>query len=112
MKKIYLAIPYTGLEQASYDIANEVMIRLMNEDNLVFSPITHSHPISKDKRTVNSWDYWKKYDLPMIDWADEVVVIRIGDNGEELIKNSVGVQGEIEYAEQTGKPVNYYDCEW
>jgi nucleoside 2-deoxyribosyltransferase len=105
-KKIYLAIPYSGMEESSYEQANLVTSILINEYNFnVFSPITHSHPLTKIG-VKGTWDYWKILDFQFIDWADEVYVV-IPKEG--LIKNflSTGVTEEIRYAESLGKPISF-----
>ena len=43
--KIYLAIPYTGIEEESFNIANKVAARLIEDGHIVVSPISHSHSI-------------------------------------------------------------------
>jgi hypothetical protein len=53
-----------------------------------------------------TWDYWQNIDHQFIDWCDEVWVL-IPKEGVDRIKNSVGVQGEIEYATNKGKIVKY-----
>lgn len=105
-KKIYLAIPYSGIQESSYEQANVATSILINEyDFNVFSPITHSHPLTK-LGVKGSWDYWKILDFQFIDWADEVYVL-IPKEG--LIKNflSTGVVEEIRYAEECLKPVKF-----
>jgi nucleoside 2-deoxyribosyltransferase len=107
-KKVYLAIPYSGMEESSYEQANIITSILINEYELnVFSPITHSHPLTKFG-IKGTWDYWKILDFQFIDWADEVSVII---PREGLLRNfmSTGVTEEIKYANQKGKPVNFID---
>lgn len=112
--KIYLAIPYTFNPVKSFEIANKVTADLMSKGNVVFSPISHSHPVADylpdHLRTDSNW--WMGQDLPMVDWADEVHVVCIGEYGCDLIEDSKGVQMELEHAKQTRKPikiVEYYD---
>jgi nucleoside 2-deoxyribosyltransferase len=109
MKKIYLAIPYTFNPQKSFDIANEVSAGLMLEGNLVFSPISHSHCIADflppAVKTDSHW--WMRFDLPMVEWADELHVVMIGENAHELIARSKGVLMEITHAEMRGKTIKY-----
>lgn len=107
MKKIYLAIPYSGMEESSYEQANIATAGIIsaNQELNVFSPITHSHPLTKTEFTVpGSWDYWSKIDYEFIDWADEVWVV-IPEEGYDKVQNSTGVQAEIKYAESHDKPV-------
>jgi len=112
--KIYLAIPYSFNPELSFRIANKVAAGLMADGHLVFSPISHSHPIAdhlpEELRTNSNW--WMKHDLPMIDWADKVHVVCIGENGSELIEQSKGVCMELIHAKETKKPIHiieYYD---
>jgi nucleoside 2-deoxyribosyltransferase len=114
MNKIYLAIPYTWNPDKSFEIANKVTADLMSKGNVVFSPISHSHPVAdflpKELRTNSEW--WMQQDLPLVQWADEIHVVHIGDLGNDLICNSKGVCREIEYAKQLNKPIKiieYYD---
>ena len=53
--KIYLAIPYSGMAEESFRIANEVSAKLMNEGHIVFSPISHSHPIAIAHNLPTDW---------------------------------------------------------
>lgn len=106
MKKIYLAIPYSGMEQSSYDQATAATAQIINKYEInVFSPITHSHPLTKHG-VKGTWDYWQKIDFQYIDWCDEVWVL-VPTEGEDRVKKSVGVQAEIEYARNSGKLVKY-----
>lgn len=110
MKKVYLAIPYSGMEQSSYDQATAVTAQIINQHEInVFSPITHSHPLTKHG-VKGTWDYWQKIDFQFIDWCDEVWVL-IPKEGRERVEKSVGVRGEIEYARQTGKLIKYISVE-
>jgi hypothetical protein len=108
-KKVYLAIPYSFNPELSHRVANFSASRLMEVGDIVFSPISHSHLIADHLRPETRFDheFWMKQDLPLLAWADEVVVINIGDNeeGMKLIKQSRGVQEEILTAQNQGKPV-------
>ena len=106
MKKIYLAIPYSGMEQSSYDQATFATSQIINQYMInVFSPITHSHPLVK-YGAKGTWDYWQNIDYQFIDWCDEVWVL-IPKEGRDKIEKSTGVQAEIKYAKETGKPVKF-----
>lgn len=105
--KVYLAIPYTFNPERSFQIANKVSAQLMSKGHVVFSPISHSHPIADhlpDELRTNS-DWWMTQDLPMVDWADEIHVVCIGEYGHDLIEGSKGVQMEIKHAKSTNKPI-------
>lgn len=115
--KIYIAIPYSGIEKLSFKLANFVSSEIMKLGHIPFSPISMSHPIVQeackyhtyDKKLMGSWQFWEKIDCAFIDWCDEVWVININD---EYTKNSIGVQGEISYAKKIGKNVRYINIKY
>jgi hypothetical protein len=108
LKKIYLAIPYTGMQESSYRQANEASVIILNMGFNVFSPITHSHPLTLiDKYEIpHTWEYWQHIDYQFIDWADEVWVL-IPEEGIEPVIGSTGVNAEIQYAKKHKKKVNF-----
>ena len=108
MKKIYLAIPYSGMRESSYEQANKATAELMSNGNNVnvFSPITHSHPLTQHG-VRGDWEFWKQVDFQFIDWAEEVWVI-VPEEGIKRVLMSVGVIAEINYANECKKPVHYF----
>jgi len=110
MKKVYLAIPYTGIEESSFEQANEAAAIILNKNINVFSPISHCHTIAKEHKLPGTWNFWEKVDYQFIDFSNEVWVL-IPKEGEEKIKESVGVMAEIKYAKNTGKPVYFIKVE-
>jgi len=109
MSKVYLAIPYSYDPDESFRIANFAAAYQMKMGNIVFSPISHSHHIADhlDSDLRLDHEFWMEQDLPMIDWADKLVVVVIGDAGIDLIELSRGVQAEIGYANTLGKEIEY-----
>lgn len=110
---IYLAIPYSGLEDESFKIANHVAHLLMQEGHIVYSPISHNHPIAIAHGLPTGWDFWEKFDTEFVKWADEVHVVVIGNDerGFFLINNSKGVRAEMKIAGELGKEIKYYAYE-
>lgn len=112
-KLVYLAIPYTWNPNRSFEIANKLSAILMeNSDLVVFSPISHSHPISDYLVENNnlSADFWLKQDLRFLEKCEELHVVRInGDFGQQLIENSYGCKKEIEKAKELNIPIKYQD---
>lgn len=115
-KKIYLAIPYSGLQEESFKIANQVAAQLMMEGHVVFSPISHSHSVSLENSLPGTWEFWIEQDKEFVKWADELYIIIIPNKtvdtnylleGIQLIEKSVGVQGEILIANEFNKPIKY-----
>ena len=105
--RIYLCIPYSFNPPLSFQIANQVAADLMQSGHIVFSPISHGHHISDylpvELRTNSKW--WMQHDLPLIEWADMVVVVVVGDSGHYLIETSKGVQMELGHAMDHGKEI-------
>lgn len=102
--KVYLAIPYSGMEESSYEQATKATMLIINELGYnVFSPITHSHPIAK-LGVKGTWDYWQKIDYQYLDWADEMWVL-IPKEGLTKILTSTGVVAETKYAVKNNKKV-------
>lgn len=106
MEKIYLAIPYSGMAKSSYNQANKFTAKVMNMGYNPFSPITHSHPLTSFG-VPGDWEFWQKIDLDWIDVCDEVWVL-IPEEGVEKVRQSTGVNAEIKYAKNIGKPVHYF----
>jgi nucleoside 2-deoxyribosyltransferase len=104
-KKIYLAIPYSRYEEKSFTLANEIAAELIRKGYIVFSPISMSHPIATIGGLQGDWETWKKIDLEFIKWCDEVIVI---DFDEVAVNESTGVQDELKFAKEIGKPILYY----
>jgi len=98
--KIYLAIPYTRNEEQSFKAANRIAGELMREGYIVFSPISHTHPIACECDFPKGWDFWNQFDTAFIEWCDELWVCDFGD-----YKQSKGVMAEIEIAKSFNKPV-------
>lgn len=110
---IYLAIPYTFNSELSFEIANRVSAVLMDKDTVVFSPISHSHPIADymDEGLRYSQEFWMNQDLTLLSLAKEMCLVVIGKNGEKLIEESKGCQSEIKFAQENNIPIKriYYE---
>lgn len=108
MKKIYLAAPYSHrmelIRQYRFEQINIKAAQLMIAGNIVFSPISHSHPIAVQCDLPLHAEFWQVMNESFIDWADVVMVYCMA--GWQWSK---GIQNEIEYAKRTGKPVEYID---
>ncbi len=105
MKKIYLATPHTGTaveQQRRFEVVNKVAAKLMNDGLLVFSPISHTHPIALAGDLPKGWDFWKEYDLTFIEWCDELWVLE-----QDGWQESAGVTAERKLAAKLGKPIRY-----
>jgi len=100
---IYLAIPYTGIEETSHKIANAVLAELTRSGEIVFSPISHSHIMAKEFDLPAEWEFWKRIDCAFIERCDHLLVVCI-DGWDE----SIGVKAEIDAANYYEIPISYY----
>ena len=104
MKKIYLATPYSHrdpeIRRARFDEVNKIAAKLMCKGYLVFSPISHTHPIAEAGNLPKGWVFWAEYDHTFIEWCDEVHVFQ-----QDGWQESIGVNAEIKLAKKMNKPV-------
>lgn len=105
---IYLATPYShpdpAVMEARFLLAAEVSAEIMRSGRLLFSPISHTHPIAQFDLP-KGWDFWQRYDHWFLDHCTELWVVASMDGWRE----SKGVTGEIAYMKKLGKPVWYFD---
>jgi len=103
---IYLACPYNHearhIRLYRFSEVNRVAAELMYLGEIVFSPISHSHPIAEAGGLPLDFDYWKTFDEWFISRCDKVVVLKLPG-----WKESVGVKAEVLMAIRLGKDVEY-----
>lgn len=103
---IYLACPYShkdaSVREYRFMKANQAAARLMRAGHIIYSPISHTHPIATEGKLPLDWSYWQSVDEFYIGLCERVVVLEL-DGWQE----SKGVRAEIAMAEALGKPVSY-----
>jgi hypothetical protein len=106
---IYLACPYThedpDVVEKRFINVNRAACALINQGNVVCSPISQNHPIAKYGLPVE-WEFWEKYDTEFLKMCDQMYVLT-ADGWD----TSVGVAAEIKIAEKLGIPVTYISPE-
>lgn len=104
----YLACPYShpdrAVRVARFNAVNVVAGQLMRQGHLVFSPISHTHPIAEAGGLPLGWDFWAAFDRAYLEASRGLIVLRL-DGWRE----SVGVTAEIALAAELGIPVSYID---
>jgi hypothetical protein len=109
-QRIYVAIPYTNVEELSFKMANRASYELIKLGHIPLSPISMSHPIVEQSKTdenytdelLGTWEVWSTIDYSFIDWCDEIWVVEMS---KDAIQGSIGVKAELEYAKKLGKAV-------
>lgn len=103
----YLASPYSHhdpeVREERYRQACYTTAALMRNGHLVYSPIVHSHPLTRHPYGLpTTWDYWRTLDEAMLSRCQELLVLTI--YGWE---DSEGVMAEVRLAKNLGIPVRY-----
>ena len=109
-KLVYLASPYTHpdakVREERFKAAQDAATRLLKKGVFAFSPIAYNHPMHLDFNLPTDWNFWKPYDIAFLERCSEVLVLQL-DGWDQ----SVGVAAEVEFARETGIPVNYTKLE-
>lgn len=106
MKLSYLAVPYSHPDPAiraeRFHAANLAAGELIRRGHIVFSPISHTHPIAEVCDMPKGWDFWHQYDRAFIAASRLLVVLCI-----EGWDRSVGVAAEFEIAREVDIPIMF-----
>lgn len=105
---LYVGCPYTSsnpaVRRARFDMVTRLCAHLIAGGQAVYSPITSTHPLVR-WGLAKDWEFWKKYDLPMMDFCGKGLLVYCMPGWGE----SVGLAAEIEYCEKTlHRPVQYH----
>ena len=111
MKKlVYLACPYSHsnplVRVARFEAVTAVAVKLLADGHLVFSPITHAHPMAEVGNLPRGWDFWEKFDRAFLESSYKIIVLQL--DGWDT---SVGVLAEVKIAEELGLEVEYYEVD-
>jgi len=108
-KRIYLACPYSSMldndkwwEDLRFNLVNMAAAYLMLEGYIVYSPISHTHPIARaaGKYLPRTWAFWSEQDYPWLDICDEMCILDLAGCGE-----SVGLRDEYNRASKMMKKI-------
>ena|SRR3990167_3910508 len=104
-KLIYVAVPYshklTSIQQLRFEMVNEWCARQMRNGYILFSPISHTHPLA-EYGLPGGWDFWVTFDAPFLKACTHMAVLMLP--GWE---KSVGVTAETRRFNQEGKPIQF-----
>jgi hypothetical protein len=104
-KLIYLAAPYShpdpNVITERVRAIDRTAAHMFAQGHFVFSPITHCHPIHL-YGLPGDYNFWQEYNKRMLSHCDELCVLMLDGWGQSL-----GVQGEIEFARENNKIVSY-----
>lgn len=109
MAYIYVASPYSHPDpvvvQRRYDMVCYYVAHAIPQGHTLFSPILHCHYLSRQYSHLGTdAKSWLGYNKIMQRYAASTLVLMIPGWQE-----SIGVQGEIEYATHINQPIEYVD---
>jgi hypothetical protein len=104
----YLALPYTGMRERSFQLANMAAGYLMDQGYVVFSPISHSHPITEliPQLHDRGHDFWMYQDLPWLRLCQTMHILQV-----EGWMSSLGVRTELAEARKYHVTVKHLTVE-
>jgi len=107
-KIVYLAAPYShkdpAIKQSRFEQINKVAAKLMSEGVILFSPISHTHPIALAGSLPGNWEFWATYDRAILENCKKIIVLKL-----DGWKESTGVSAEIDIAKELNIPVEYME---
>lgn len=105
-KLTYLAVPYSHPDRdvrlSRFKAANIAASLLMKRGDIVFSPISHTHPIAEEADLPKGWEFWEAFDRAYLEHSRKLVILCI-DGWQE----SVGVNAEFVIARDAGLPIEF-----
>jgi hypothetical protein len=105
--KIYLACPYSHpdptVREKRFRSANHYAAYLLRQGHIVFSPLSHSHPIAVQCGLPETdFEFWQAFSFAFVDWAEVIHVLML--DGWDT---SIGVEAETRRAVEHGKLIEY-----
>ena len=104
---IYLGQPYShpdpAMRQWRFEAACQATAALMRAGLVVFSPVAHSHPLTR-YGLPGDWQFWERSDRALLEACSALAVMAL-----EGWKESKGVNAEIHIASELRLPVFLID---
>jgi nucleoside 2-deoxyribosyltransferase len=104
--KVYLGAPYSHKNplwmRLRFELINLAALQLIEAGFIVFSPISHSHPIATshaDLSQIQNYDVWLNQDTHFMEWADILAVLQLPGWRE-----SKGLAFERDWFKTRGRP--------
>jgi len=105
---VYLGCPYSdpdpAVREARFRSVNRVAVNLMRTGAIVFSPISHCHPLAAAHGLPTDFEFWREFDRAYLACSSEMVVLR-----EAGWRDSKGLMAELAIADEFDLPVRYVD---
>lgn len=103
---LYLAAPYShenfAIRHERFELITQFALNLVQGGDIVFSPITHGHPMAMRGDLPTDWPFWERHCRAFLSASSKLIVLCLP--GWE---DSFGVKAEIALAESLGLPIDY-----
>lgn len=103
---VYLACPYShddpDVRRGRFEAANLAGGLLMQQGVLVFSPISHGHPMALEVELPTHWEYWEAFCRAYLSHSHKILVLTL--DGWDTSK---GVAAELAIAKELGLVVEF-----
>lgn len=104
----YLGLPYSDEDPTLMDyraeISDIICADLMNQNRIIFAPISSCHHIARKYRLPRTWDFWKHVDEEFLKISKTLIIITL-PGWEE----STGLTEERSIAERYEIPEEFID---
>mgnify|MGYP006921349004 CR=1 FL=1 len=105
---VYLGCPYSDndphVEEQRFIAVSKAAAYLMRQGHLVYSPISHCHPMKVHGGLPGGWQFWRRMDSAYMRHCTLLIVLLL-DGWEK----SEGVKSEITMAKELGIGVLFMD---
>ena len=105
---IYVAAPYSHpdavVRSQRFRAANRYTARLIEAGEIVFSPLSMTHPIEQHMSAVHPTSWWLTFDEAFMIHCDACHVLKL-----DGWQDSHGVAFEIRWFTDRGRPVTYVE---
>jgi hypothetical protein len=97
------------IREDRYNFTNKKVAEFLLDDNIVFSPIVHSHSLAVEFNLPKEHMWWVELNHAYMDSCDELWVLMMYDNYGSW-KDSSGIKDEIAYAKELGLKIKFIEC--
>jgi len=113
---IYLAVPYSSpdaeVRLERYEQVTKAASKLILDGHIVYSPITHHHPMAVRSNLPTGWNFWRRLDEAYLKHAHTLMILPL-DNWEM----SIGLKAEYIMASDMGLDILFlnketFDIDW
>lgn len=104
---LYIACPYTDpdpkVREHRVALATKVAAIYIKKGHVVYSPLTHSHPIDVELGETLSSDFWVTFDETFMEICDEMLIIQSKGWAE-----SKGIERERQFFKARNRPISFF----